>query len=99
MGITSFTLNGLGVNAAASGVKGTVPRPQERVKGTSRDSSPGTDNSWLNRRNHQFLPDEEPIAIGERVFLEDRIFRDAEAGGDSGERVPFPYDVTLLLTR
>jgi hypothetical protein len=82
MGITSFTLNGLGVDTAASGVNGTVPRPQERVKGTSQDHGPSAGNSRLSGRNHQFLPDEEPIAVGERVFFEDGILRYAEAGGD-----------------
>jgi hypothetical protein len=99
MGITSFTLNGLGVDAAVGGVNGTVPRPLERVKGTRQDLSPGASNSWLSRWNHQFLPDEEAIAIGERVFLEDRILCHAEAGGDPRERIPFPYYVALLLTR
>ena len=99
MGITSFTLNGLGVDAAANGVNGTVPRRQEPVKGTSQDLSPDTDNSWFGRRNHQFLPNQEAIAVGERVFFEDRIFRNAEAGGNTRKRVAFPYDVTLLLTR
>ena len=99
MGITSFTLNGLGVDTAANGVNGTVPRPQEPVKGTSQDLSPGADNSWFGRRNHQFLPNQEAIAVGERVLFEDRILRNAEAGGDPRKRVAFPYDVTLLLTR
>src|SRR5215204_1557728 len=99
MGITSFTLSGLGVNAAASGVSGTVPRPRKRVKGATWDPDTGPARSWLRRRNHQLLPDEETIAIGERVFFQDRIFRHAEAGGDPGERVSFAYDVALLLTR
>ena len=73
MGITSFTLSGLGVDAAASGVKGTVPRPQERVKGLSRDTGPRAGNSRLSGGNHEFLPDEEAIAIGEGVFFQDRI--------------------------
>jgi hypothetical protein len=82
MGITSFTLNGLGVDAAASGVKGTVPRPQVRVKGTNQDVGPGVATSWLGGRNHQFLSDEQPIAVGERVLFEDRFLRNAEAGSN-----------------
>jgi hypothetical protein len=97
MGITSFTLSGLGVDAAVRGVRGTVPRPREGVKGTSQDFGPGPGNSWLNRRNHQFLPDEEAIAVGERVFFEDSLLRYAEAGGDRREGVSFSHDVTLLL--
>src|SRR4051794_14246855 len=99
MGITSFTLNGLGVDAAAGGVSGTVPRPRERVKGVRAKLSPGAANSWLSRRYDQLLSDEETITVGERVFFEDRVLRDAEAGGDARERVPFPYDVALLLAR
>jgi hypothetical protein len=98
MGITSFTLSGLGVDAAVSGVSGTVPRPPEWVKRTSQDLGPGAGNSWLSGRNHQFLPNQESIAVGERVFFEDCIFRHAEAGRDPRERVTFSYDVTLLLT-
>ena len=82
MGITSFTLNGLGVDTAANGVNGTVPRPQEPVKGTSQDLSPGADNSWFGRGNNQLLPNQEAIAVGERVLFEDRILRNAEAGSD-----------------
>ena len=82
MGITSFTLSGLGVDAAARGVSGTVPRHQKWVKGTRQDFGPGPGASWLSRRNHQFLPDEEAIAVGERVFFEDGLLRYAEAGGD-----------------
>src|SRR5215212_8004674 len=99
MGITSFTLNGLGVDAAANGVNGTVPRPQEPVKGPSQDFGPGAGSSWRGWWNHQFLPNQEAITVGERVFFEDRIFRNAEAGGNTRKRVAFPYDVTLLLTR
>ena len=99
MGITSFTLSGLGVDAAVSGVSGTVPRPPERVKRTSQDLGPGAGNSWLSGRNHQFLPNQESIAVGERVFFEDRIFRYAEAGSDPRKRVPFAHDIPLLLTR
>ena len=98
MGITSFTLSGLGVDAAVSGVSGTVPRPQERVKGTSQDFGPGSGSSWLSRRNHQFLPDEEAIAVGERVFFKDGLLRYTEPGGDRREGVPFPHDVALPLT-
>jgi hypothetical protein len=98
MGITSFTLSGLGVDAAASGVKGTVPRPQERVKATSRDFGPRVGKSWLSGGNYQFLPDKEAIAIGEGIFFQDRILRNAEAGGDPRERVHFAYDIALLLT-
>ena len=82
MGITSFTLSGLGVDAAACGVSGTVPRPHERVKGAGRDLGPGVGKSWLSRRNHQFLPDEEAVAVRERVLFEDSLFRYAEAGSD-----------------
>ena len=99
MGITSFTLSGLGVDAAASDVRGTVPRPQKWVKRARQDLGPGAGNSWLSGRNHQFLPNQEPIAVRERVFFEDRIFRYAEAGSDSRKRVPFAHHVTLLLTR
>ena len=99
MGITSFTLNGLGVDAAASGVSGTVPRPRERVKGTGQDLGPAVGRSRLRGRNHQFLPDEEAIAIREGVFFQDCILRHAEASGDARERVPFAHDVALLLTR
>ncbi len=99
MGITSFTLSGLGVDAAASGVSGTVPRPRERVKGTGQDLGPAVGKSRLRGRNHQFLPDEEAIAIREGVLFQDRILRYAEAGGDARERVPFAHDVALLLTR
>ena len=63
MGITSFTLNGLGVDAAASGVKGTVPRPQDRVKGPSQDFGLDASSSWRGGWNHQFLPNQEPIAV------------------------------------
>jgi hypothetical protein len=63
MGITSFTLNGLGVDTAANGVNGTVPRPKEPVKGTSQDLGPGAGNSWRGGWNHQFLPNQEPIAV------------------------------------
>ena len=82
MGITSFTLNGLGVDTAANGVNGTVPRPQEWVKRARQDLGPGAGTSWLSGWNHQFLSDEESIAVGERVFFEDCIFRYAEAGRD-----------------
>jgi hypothetical protein len=98
MGITSFTLSGLGVDAAVSGVRGTVPWPQERVKGKSRDFGPGAGKSRLSGRNHQFLSDEEAIAIGEGVFFQDRILRYAEAGRDARERVPFAHHIELLLT-
>jgi hypothetical protein len=74
MGITSFTLSGLGVDTAASGVSGTVPRPQERVKGTRPDLGPDVCNLWLSGWNHKFLSDEESIAVRERVFCEDGIF-------------------------
>jgi hypothetical protein len=73
MGITSFTLSGLGVDAAASGVSGTVPRPWERVKGAWPHFGPGAGKSWLRRGDHQLLPNEEPITIGEGVFFQDRI--------------------------
>jgi hypothetical protein len=73
MGITSFTLSGPGVDAAASGVKETVPRPLERVKSARQDLGPGADDSRLSGWNHQFLPNQESIAVGEWVFLEDRI--------------------------
>jgi hypothetical protein len=73
MGITSFTLSGLGVDAAASDVNGTVPRPPEVVKATSRNFGPGAGKLRLSGGNHQFLPDEEAIAIGEGIFFEDRI--------------------------
>ena len=99
MGITSFTLSGLGVDAAVSGVSGTVPRPRERVKGTGQDLGPAMGRSRLRGRNHQFLPDEEAIAIREGVFFQDCILRYAEASGDARERVPFAHDVALLLTR
>ena len=82
MGITSFTLSGLGVDAAAGGVRETVPRPRERVKATRRDLGPGAGKSRLGGGNHQFLSDEEAIAIGEGVFLQDRILCHSEAGGD-----------------
>jgi hypothetical protein len=82
MGITSFTLNGLGVDTAASGVSGTVPRSHKRVKGTWQDPGPDGSNSWLCGWNHQFLSDEESISVGERVFFEDRIFRYAESRRD-----------------
>jgi hypothetical protein len=98
MGITSFTLSGLGVDAAASGVHGTVPRPQEPVKATSRDFGPGAGKSRLSGGNHEFLSDEEAIAIGEGIHFQDRVLRNAEAGGDPGERVPFAHDIALLLT-
>ena len=98
MGITSFTLSGLGVDAAASGVNGTVPRPHEPVKVPSRDFGPGVGISRLSGGNHEFLSDEKAIAIGERVFLQDRILGHAEAGGDSRERVTFAHDIALLLT-
>jgi hypothetical protein len=98
MGITSFTLNGLGVDTAASGISGTVPRSQKRVKGTRQDVGPAGSNSWLSGWNHQFLSDEKAIAVGERDFCEECIFRYAEAGRDPRERVTFSYDVTLLLT-
>ena len=99
MGITSFTLSGLGVDAAASGVSGTVPRPREVVKGTSRDLGPGAGKSRLSGGNHQFLPDEEAIPIRKRVFFQDRILRYSEAGRDTRERVPLAHDVALLLAR
>src|SRR5688572_22893372 len=99
MGITSFTLSGLGVDAAASGVSGTVPRLQERVKAPGRDLGPGAGNSRLSGGNHQLLPDKETISVGKGVFFENRILRYAEAGGDPGECVPFAHDVALLLTR
>ena len=82
MGITSFALSGLGVDAASSGVKGTVPRPPEWVKAPSRDFCAGAGRSRLSGGNHQFLSDEEAIAIGEGVFLQDRILCHSEAGGD-----------------
>jgi len=99
MGITSFTLNGLGVDAAASGVSGTVPRPRERVKATAWDFSPGAEESRLRGRNQQLLTHEEAIAIGKGIFFQDRLLRYAEAGGDPRERVPFTHDVALPLTR
>jgi hypothetical protein len=73
MGITSFTLSGLGVNAAASGVNGTVPRPQLRVKPMNQDFGPGVGKLRLGGGNYQFLPDKEAIAIGEGIFFQDRI--------------------------
>ena len=73
MGITSFTLSGLGVDTAFSGVNETVPRPHEPVKVPSRDFGPGAPKSRLSGGNDQFLPDEEAIAIGEGVFFQDRI--------------------------
>jgi hypothetical protein len=97
MGITSFTLSGLAVDAAASGVKGTVPRPHEPVKSARKDLGPDAGTSWLSRRNHQFLPNQQSIGVGERVFFEDRFLRYAEAGGDPRERVSLPYDIPLLL--
>src|SRR5918998_4535839 len=98
MGITSFTLNGLGVDAAPRDVSGTVPRPRKGVKGTSQDFGPSPGNLWLSWRNDEFLPDEEAIAVGERVFFEDGLLRYTEPGGDRREGVPFPDDVPLLLT-
>src|SRR5215210_2933606 len=99
MGITSFTLNGLGVDAAVSGDSGTVPRPRNGVKGTSRGLGPRAGNSRLGGWDYQLLPNEETITVGERVFFEDRILRYPEAGSNSREGVPFAYNVTLLLTR
>jgi hypothetical protein len=65
----------------------------------TQDLGPGAGDSWLGGRNYQFLPNQESIAVGEGVFLEDRIFRHAEAGRDPRKRVPFSYDITLLLTK
>jgi hypothetical protein len=73
MGITSFTLSGLGVDAAVSGVNGTVPRPRERVKRMRWDLDSGAEKSRLRGGNQQLLPDKEAIAIGEGVFFQDRI--------------------------
>ena len=47
-----------------------------------QDLGPGAGDSRLGGRNHQFLPHQEAIAVGEWVFLEDGILRYAKAGGD-----------------
>ena len=73
MGITSFTLSGLGVDAAVSSVNGTVPRPLGTGQGKHWDLGPGAKESRLRGGNQQLLPNEEAIAIGEGVFFQDRI--------------------------
>src|SRR5918998_5510662 len=99
MGITSFTLSGLGVDAAASGVKWNGTTTPGTGQGKYWDLGPGATESRLRGGNQQLLPNEEAIAIGERVLFQDRILRYAEAGSDSRERVPFTHDIALLLTR
>jgi hypothetical protein len=82
MGITSFTLIGLGVDAAYCGVEGTVPCPRNGVK-RHFSCFRGRLASRLGRRDNEFLPDKKLVAVRERVFFEDCGLRYAETGGDA----------------
>ena len=82
MGITSFTLSGLGAVTAVVRCRVKRTMPPHVGQYTIGPGHRG-EGSWLSWRDNQLLPDEELIAVGQRIQFENRVLRDAESRGNA----------------